>query len=296
MGNRPKAYYKAVSDRGREYSLSLQPLDVQRIAALGRWYCLTTEHVARMEVGPDTWNPAWTGRSDTSGTDAFTSKVAAVGQRFAKLTRIIKAGPHAGPLVESQIVDGRRAGWFATPYGATAADLPWPGKSSVNPQFGAHAWMAADVGLQVEALGYRVLSERELSIGVDQHGNGFTTGIESSIESHTGATVTKKPDVAVISRDERTFLAIEVEKWKSRPMAAYTEKLRAYDGNPAVGRVWYLCGSESVANRVRQAAEKVFGDRSFPLRIRVCPPLGTWSGISGLEHDQAWLADLKEFA
>lgn len=294
--SRPRSAYQVKTRTGRSAGVVITGRDRQRIADLSRWYSLSAEHLARREMPPETWNPALTETSDGSPLPEFDKKVYAIKRRLAKLAGIETAGSQMGPPVSGSLISGFRVGWFTTSYGATIIDSPWAGRSSINPQIASHAWMAADVGMQIEALGYRVLSERELGSKTDKHGSLVETHLDSSVIGSTGNSVSKKPDLAVLSPDERTFMAIEVEKWKDRAMSSYTEKLRAYDDNSAVGRVWYLCGSENVANRVAQAAEKVFGDRNFPLRIRVCPSIGSWDGINGLERDESLLADLKEFS
>ena len=295
VSRRPKSSYRAVSDRGRSFGLVLTDLDRQRIEVLGRWHALTVEHLARAEMPAEHWNPSYRDGADDPVSEEFLKHATGIRRRLSKLARINVAGSRSGPLVASELTYGGQTVWYATPHGATATDLAWPGKHRILPQMAAHAGTAADIGQQIEALGYRVLSEREITTGLDRHGAMIETPLESTVIGAEGEQVGKKPDLAVISGDERTFLAIEVERRKSRALSVYTEKLRAYDDNPAVGHVWYLCASENVANRVAIAADKVFGDRDFPLRIRVLEPHHTWYGIRGLETDERLLSDLEAY-
>lgn len=293
MANRPKRAYRATSDAGRTFGVEVTTRDAERLSALVRWYCLTAEHIARMEMPQDTWNPGITGLLDGDPHPDFAKHLYAVKRRLAKLARVDESGTHSGPLTQGVIVEPGRTGWYATRYGATAAGSPWQIRSGINPQFASHAWMAADVGLQIESLGHTVLSERELASGIDREGEEVTTSIASQIIGTNGQSVSKKPDLAVLSSDHRSFLAVEVEKWRDRPLSHYTEKLRAYDDNPAVKTVWYLCASDTVANRVATAAERVFGDREYPLRIRTTTQTPTWNGVLGMESDARLLGDLE---
>lgn len=293
MANRPKRAYRATSDAGKTFGVEVTTRDIERLSALVRWYCLTAEHITRMEMPQETWNPGITGVLEGDPHPDFAKHLYAVKRRLAKLARVDDVGTHSGPLAQGVIVEPGRTGWYATPYGATAASSPWRIRPTINPQFASHAWMAADVGLQIESLGYTVLSERELASGIDKNAEEITTSIASQIIGTNGQSISKKPDLAVLSTDRRSFIAVEVEKWRDRPLSHYTEKLRAYDDNPAVKNVWYLCGSDTVANRVAAAAEKVFGDREFPLRIRVTAQTPTWKGVLGMESDGRLLSDLE---
>lgn len=152
----------------------------------------------------------------------------------------------------------------------------------INPMFAAHAWTAADVGMQLERLGHRVLSEREMSTGIDAAGDEVTIASASKFTPTNGTPVQKKPDLAVLGQGGR-YIAVEVERRERRPPRVYREKLEAYEANPAISAVWYLCGSENVRKRVVAAAEKVFGNRTtFPLRIQLLRNLGGFYEVAGL--------------
>lgn len=244
-------------------------------------------------MDPRLWRPDLR-PEDAPKDDTFGREVHSVNVRLRKLRAVEEnPGNHTGPMVGSALVDDNKTAWFATRYGATVGGLPWRFRSSINPQFAAHAMMAADVGMQVETMGMKVLSERELASRTDKHGDEVTTDIESFFYTSTGSKVGKKPDLAVLSRDGRSFHAIEVERDRDRAASTYAEKLRAYDDNPAIKGVWYLCAYEATANRVKAAASRVFGDRPFPLRVRVLEDLNGWSGIPGLERDEALISDLR---
>lgn len=296
MGRRPKAAYKATSDKGRSFGVSVTAGDKKRILLLARWYALSAGHIARTELRMDQWHPGLTGLTDGRGTDNYERRVYAIKRRLAKLARLDEAGTVSGPLVASLFMPGHETVWYPTLYGATAADVPWRLRTGVSPQYVAHAWMAADIALQIEGLGFRVLSEREHATMLDQYGATITTPIESVVQSRTGSKVTKKPDLAIISSDERSFIAVEAERDTNRALTTYMEKLSAYRLNTAVRAVWYICESPRAADRVREAANRVFGSSPFPLRVKVAQTWGTWCGIEDFTEQPTLMDDLRKLA
>lgn len=300
MGRRSsRAILRAASDTGREFGVTITETDIARLAALGRWYTLSSDHLARAELDPEEWHQVAPNASGTvTGKDAPTvlqKRSRAISERFAKLARIIESGSRSGPLVDGFRFDEKRATWFATPYGATEAELPWNIRSSVNPQFVRHAWFAADVGMQLERLGHIVHSEREVSSGTARDGLDIETRFASEYTNNaTGRTVKKKPDVVVASPFDDRFIAIEVENDKNRSLSTYTEKLAAYQRNTDVAAVWYVCSSPATANRVGTAANSLFGEGSdFPLRISVVDGNDGWMGIEGLTERRSMMSDLE---
>ena len=85
-----------------------------------------------------------------------------------------------------------------------------------------------------------------------------------------------------------------MENDKNRSQTTYIEKLKAYDANTDVAAVWYLCSSQTTANRVGNAATSIFGrGASFPLRIRVIEGRDEWMGIEHLRNDERLMSDLE---
>lgn len=294
MGRRSSAsLLKAVKESGKKAGVLVTEDDKRRVAMLARWYSLSPEHLARQEVDEKHWNPDINPNLGEEDRKALNSKVYAVKRRLARLAHIEEAGTHIGPLVGGGRFDYNNSTWFATQYGATAVGLPWKLRSTINPQFVRHAWFAADVGLQIEKFGVQVLSERELSTGVTVDGESIDRDLNSSyVNRSTGVSTNKKPDLAVVSRTNNQFIAVEVENDKNRSMNTYTEKLRAYDANTNVRAVWYLCSSEATANRIGQAAESVFGEAAFPLRIRIINGRDGWMGLVNPTNDTTLMNDL----
>lgn len=76
----------------------------------------------------------------------------------------------------------------------------------ISPFITAHAFAAADVGLQLERVripggpadGFRVLSEREVRTGVDQYGEPVTARVESRYATDAGVAM-KSPDLVVLN-------------------------------------------------------------------------------------------------
>ena len=284
---RPKSSHRMMTDRGRETGISPTPTDAKRIALLSRWYSLSAEQITRFELGD--FNGVMPKDSDT-----FRKKNYAVKRRLAKLVRVQEnPGNHTGPLVGSTYSNSRKIVWYPTRYGTTLASVPWRVRPEINPHFADHAMMAADVGMQVEALGYHVYSERELASGTDRYGEEITINMESYYIARSGQQTGKKPDVAVVSRDERSFIAIEVERDTDRTTTTYVEKLKAYEDNPAVHAVWYVCESEATANRVATAADQVFGTRNFNLKIKVIGQDSDWMGVPRLTEQENMMNDLR---
>lgn len=287
MAGRPKSQYRMLTDLGREHGVRLTDTDRTRIAHLGRWYSLSAEQLARFELGLHDWN-------EDQFTPEFEAHVYAIKRRLAKLVRVREnAGNHTGPFVGSAFAASGTTVWHATRYGISSSTLPWRFRSDINPQFADHAMMAADIGMQIESFGFRVYSERELASGTDKNGDEITTPIESHFINSAGTKTGKKPDVVVVSKDLRSFHAIEVERDQNRAISTYTEKLRAYDDNPAMTGVWYLCASEATANRVKTAASRVFGDRPFNLRVRVVGERVGWAGVPNLSQEERFTEDLR---
>lgn len=295
VGRRSSAsLLKAVKDSGRRTGIVVTEDDKRRIAMLARWYSLSPDHIARDELDERIWNPDLNPNPTEEDRAAFASKVYAVKRRLAKLSRVEESGTHIGPLVGGGRFDYTDSTWFATQYGATAVELPWKLRSTINPQQVRHAWFAADVGMQIERFGHTVVSERELSTAVTVEGEELALDFNSAyVNPSSGVTTNKKPDVAVMNSEQDKFIAIEVENDKNRSRSTYTEKLKAYDSNPRVAAVWYLCSSQTTANRVGSAASSLFGTgANFPLRIRVIDRENGWMGIERLPQDERLMTDL----
>lgn len=285
---------KSVKESGRRVGIAITEDDKRRVSMLARWYSLSPQHIARAELDERIWNPDLNPNPTDEDRADFGKRVYAVRRRLSKLASIEEAGTHVGPLVGGGRFDYNASTWFATQYGATALKLPWRLKSSINPQFVRHAWFAADAGLQIERLGFTVLSERELATGVMVDGEEVPLDLNSAfVNKSTGAMTNKKPDVAVLNTQMDRFIAVEVENDTDRSLNTYIEKLKAYDSNTDVHAVWYLCSSQATANRVGNAATTVFGKGgSFPLRIRVIEGRDDWMGIERLRNDERLMSDL----
>lgn len=271
-------------------------LDLERLTVLARWYCLSAAHVARRESPKETWHPALAGAPNE-----FDARVHAVRRRLTRLGRIAGNGKHAASLVGNAALPSRETGWFATPYGGTAAGMPWRMASSVSPFLANHAFAAADIGLQMESLripagppnGFRVLAEREIRTRVDQFGDDVIPEIGSKYRTDSGS-INKSPDLAIMDHTGTNYVAVEVERDPRRPLKSYRDKLTAYQGNPAVLAVWYLCDTQAVASRVGRAANQLFGAGSgFPLRIRTLDHHDSFVEIPNLIRDANLLADLN---
>lgn len=286
---------KSVKESGRRVGIAVTEDDKRRVAMLARWYSLSPQHIARDELDERIWNPDLNPNPTDEDREAFAKKSYAVRRRLSKLSSVEEVGTQIGPLVGGGRFDYNASTWFATQYGSSMTELPWKLRSTINPQQVRHAWFAADVGMQIERLGYPVLSERELSTGVRVDRTEIEMDLNSTfVNRRTGVATNKKPDVAVLNSSHNQFIAIEVENDKNRSQTTYVEKLKAYDANTDVAAVWYLCSSQATANRVGSAATATFGNgASFPIRIRIIEGRDEWMGIENLANDERLISDLE---
>lgn len=263
-----------ISRNGTNSGIRITPRDQTRIALLGRWYCLTVNHLIRAESHPRLWSPLHPEYGTEDSREEARRAFHTIHHRLNKLRRIeYEPSRNLGPAVGADMSPDGRTAWFATRIGATIAQLPWTMRNSINPLFAQHSWMAADIGMSLEEAGYTVLSERELATGTDKNGYTLTAPLESDYVSPKGRITSKKPDIAVLSPDGSSYIAIEVERDTDRSIKTYEHKLRAYRRNTAITAVWYVCSSATTANRVAKGAEAALGrDTSFPIRIATRPP------------------------
>lgn len=309
---RAKRFQRVVTSRGNERGVHLTSRDEQRLLAIGRWYSLTVAHLVRHEARRTADPGTFGSNQHGEWSKDFDKRYAAVSRRMACLANIEVRGTATGPYVSRVQVNDATAAWSVTPYGATWVGLPWQMRP-INPLSALHAWMAADAGIELERRGFLVAAQREMGSGTNAWGMpvSYPVKTDQGIDwrsyqfasryepSGDEGSTNKEPDVAVLGPGG-VFIAIEIERVTNRPIRAYGEKLEAYRGNPMVSAVWYLCESETTANRVRQAAQRVFSDGrgglvDFPLRVRVMrnePELG-WV-IPNFDNDQRCMADLAK--
>lgn len=264
---------RSVARTGRSRGVRVTDRDRARIALMGRWYSVTVNHLIRAEYDASIWKPSHPDYGTEESTDAARRAFHNIHHRLNQLRRI-ESDParNIGPLVEADMNPDGITAWFATRIGGTTAELPWSLRNTINPNFAAHSWMAADIGMALEAEGYQVLSERELATGIDRHGQPVTAQLESQYVAPNGRAVNKKPDVAILHPNGTDYIAVEVERDTDRAVRVYEQKLAAYQSNTAVRAVWYICASDTTARRVSMGAKKAIGrGTGFPLRIATVP-------------------------
>lgn len=258
-----------VRPNGDRRGVRITDRDIDRIRLLGRWYTLSPAHLARREQDPAIWHPDHPNSVTPAAAEQWARAVDNVRHRLTRLKQITSdPARKIGPFVGADIGNNSKTTWFATPIGATAAALPWTLRHTINPLSTAHAWMAADIGMPLEALGLTVVSEREITTGVNHRGDPLPNSLASLHFTKNGSQVRKIPDLAILGPNGH--IAIEVERETSRNLNVYRDKLAAYERNPTVAAVWYICARQSIANRVGNAAGSVFGTTStFPLRVSI---------------------------
>lgn len=275
---------RSISRTGYSHGVRITDRDRARLALLARWYCLHVSHLFRAENDPALWSPSHASANTEESLDIVRRRTHTIYHRLNRL-RGIDSDParNIGPLVDNDMSPDGQTAWFATRIGVRNAELPWTVKNNINPNFASHSWMAADIGMAIESAGYRVLSERELSSRIDQHGLDITAPLESRYVASNGRAMNKRPDVAVLHPNGKDYIAIEAERDTDRAINVYTEKLSAYAANSAVRAVWYVCASRATANRVALGAKKALDSPGkFPLRILTIPPV---NGLHFLDMD-----------
>lgn len=264
MSRTPSAI-RTRSNRG----VAISERDLNRLRLMGRWHSLTAEQIVRSEQDPALWSPALASSRTPDARAAFARAAEAVKRRLRTLKAIEDdPGIGLGPMLGTALAPNGSTAYFATRIGARTAGLPWNLRNKINPYVCQHAWMAADIGMALESAGYHVLSEREITSGIDRHGDEITARLESEHTASNGRVTGKRPDVAILHPNGTDYIAIEVERDTDRAVSVYEQKLLAYRRNTAVKAVWYLCASDTTAKRVAQGANKSFGKPgTFPLRV-----------------------------
>lgn len=275
--------------------MTITETDITRLSLLGRWYCLSADAIARYETDPKLWSPKYPYSQTEEGKTQFAKRVYAVRRRLTRLKHL-EHNPaiHVGPMVDNALVHEGLTAWYATRIGASTASLPWTLRNSISPMFAAHSWMAADIGMALEAAGYTVLSERELATGIDKNGFRIEAQLESRYIATNGQETGKKPDLAILHPNGREYIAVEVERDTDRNVKTYEQKLRAYRGNTAVRAVWYICASTTTSRRVGMGAQKALGDaKHFPLRIVLNEPVDGFHFLDTDNLPPKLMADLE---
>lgn len=261
----------------REVGIDVVDSDLARVQMLARWYCMTSIQIAAMETPIRSWHPDMArGDEETAaGLRAFLEGKAHRIHRRLRKVAAIKPGISDGPLVIQKPIEYGKSVWSATAFGARIADTPWRSIGPVSWFNAHHALLAADVAIQFTALvPLPLLSQRELTTGHFANGDDLPLDFNSKYEGKEGR-VSKVPDLAILSKDGRSYIAIEIECDLNRALGTYRSKLEAYERDEKVSAVWYVCEKPRTANRVLTAATdypgsnvRVMGVRDLNLGLR----------------------------
>lgn len=252
----------------RSKGFDFQPRDKERLSFIARWYCVSPMHLLRREEDINLWHPMWhKWEGDQAERDrVILTRLNGLRRRMLYMRRI---QPH--PPVAAENASATTIGYYATQFGGAMVS-PWANIRPAAFQNIAHSFMATDIGMQLERSGFRVYSEREVATRTTVHGRPISNPLASTFNpGQGGSPTTKTPDLVVPSRSTENFIAIEIERDENRPLRVYREKLRAYQSNPHIHKVWY-CYREgtNTGQRVHQAAHELWGD-SYTSLVRLVP-------------------------
>lgn len=288
--------------------------DVSRLDLIARWYTLSPDHLARMELGWIQWLTMLSNDNRPRGQyipgpldlgdqgRRAATHLSNIRKRMSLMSTIRAASPHharadnepptdnEGLVTVRHVPSANRSGYWLTRTGREWAQAPYSVSTRVDPRNTEHTWMAADIGHQLETVfGLEVVSEREMRSGQTfRDGNVDEVDpdiFKSKYQSSAGGERTKRPDLAIIHRRGGIitgYTAIEIERRRSRPMGVYTEKLLAYADDPMVRAVWYICdnpgGHNRVRDRVRRAQSILLEQRKVDGRTTplLCDTAMTW--------------------
>ncbi|QOW64695.1 hypothetical protein [Rothia terrae] len=248
---------------GKSQGVMFTAKDIERTRNLARWYTLPVSILVRAELDRKYWIG---GKNSLKDTEEAHKKIASLDRgirRRLQTLRNIEANNYIGlgPAIGTVSLNpelGSSAGvgssHYCTRYGANMFNLGWDIRSTINPMFAAHAFMAASVGISIEALGIKVYSEREFTSGIDKNGNRIEENFKSTYTSSSGNTVGKEPDLVIPAPDGKHFIAVECERKKNRKPKEYADKIEAYRDNPNVVAVWYFCENETVGSHIVEGA------------------------------------------
>lgn len=270
-------YTLRTRESGKSRGMVITRRDRRNLERVARWYSLTIDHMARMELGWPAWATMLSNSEVPTGGDLApmpngspgqraSTYYATISRRMSLLSSLSVPGYDEGLVtrLDSWEPGEKTSGWWLTKAGKEYLQAPYAIATKPATLKAQHTWDSADLGNQLETMfGLDVLSEREMMAG-QTYRDGETREVPVTLFQSrrrgggpNGALPrSKRPDLALLHYDERgrvSFTAIEVERVGSRPMKEYRDKLLTYMDDPHVDAVWYLCDRNSIRNRVRQA-------------------------------------------
>lgn len=262
MGSAPTGIRKTKRN-GKTQGIMFTAKDIERTRTLARWYALPISILIRAELDRKYWIG---GKTSLKDTEEANKKIASLQRGIRRRLQTLRnveinnnngVGPVVGTITLNQELDssaGVRTAHHCTRYGANSFDFGWDVRSTINPLFAAHAFMAASVGISIEAIGFKVYSEREFTSDIDKNGNRIEGNFKSTYTAPNGNTVGKEPDLVIPAPDGKHFIAVECERKKNRKPKEYADKIEAYRDNPNVVAVWYFCDNETVGSHIVEGA------------------------------------------
>lgn len=259
---RPPSPMRYVNEAGTEAGIALRKEDVSVAHLLHRWHAMRAETLT-LALGKEP-------------TDAA---VSALTRRLRRWRQVVPE-----PLMARTTVGWDWQGlWSLTGQGHKAFDTMWPWRGEPQPLRMAHAALAADVGVTLEALGVRVYSEREHSTRWAKDGERLPE-YRAKFWNPAGKETAVAPDLVIPLGEGASapWIAVEIERRTSRDLRDYRTKLRAYWQEPRAAAVWYFSSAKSIGDRVDAAAEEIGLPEAYPLRVVDVNESAGLAGIRGL--------------
>lgn len=241
--------------KGKAKGLEITQRDTEMMRFIARWWCISTHHYIRHTRPKTEWEP-WYESAETTPENEHKRWLAHLGirRRISKLNNASEQYLSTARKERSEICT-----WL-TPLGGELIDAPFKDYKAGNLSRTEHAFMACDTGMQLEALGMTIYSEREISTGVTIDGEEIwtqdtplnpTPGSKSINKNHG-----KRPDLAAQTSTGH-YIFIEAERRENGATSYYTNKLKSYMANQNVKAIWYVVTSETVAMRIYKAHQQL---------------------------------------
>lgn len=250
--------------------LYIQERDQYLLTTIGKWWCITPDHLLRTLLTNQQTQQHYTHNTTTPEQKETLRKTRR--NLRERLEKLQKTDP---PLVTTGYLPGKKITYWLTPAGGETIGAPFTKYPHGNTQRAPHAWAAADIGIRLQQEGYTVYSERETATGettdrtteIWEPGNPInpTPGSKATNPHHH----TMRPDLTIPTTDGR-FIFIEIERKISGVRSYYERKINSYLANPKIAAIWYITDKPVVAKRLNTVHQRIKNNHP-PKPFRILP-------------------------